>query len=146
MSVSKEVTTKSGVTKNVIADNDEDLKEAISVAKGEEQPIYPNINKPVQKGHDKVDVQGDLSVLLRDGTGAHNSPNDAINSDGKAEGAWDGSEEPEFVEVPKSSENGVVDGKAQESDLPPQAENADGEMTTDGRQGASAPKSSKSSK
>lgn len=143
MSFSETVTTKDGFQKTVFADSKEDLADAVKVAKGETQPVYPNINKPVQKGHDKVDVQGDLSVKLKDGTGAHNSPRDAVRDDGKAEGAWKGDEEPEFAVVEDASANDVVDGQAQESDVPPQARDAEGEKTTDGRKGSNKAPASK---
>lgn len=50
------------------------------------KPTYPNINVPVKKGHDLVEVQPDFSVKLVDGTGAHNSPRDAVRDDGSVEG------------------------------------------------------------
>jgi len=131
MSFSETVTTKDGTQKTVTADTKENLKEAVKVAKNESAPTYPNINKPVAKGHDKVDVQDDLSVQLKDGTGAHNSPHDAINADGSTEGAWDGSEEPESVEQSGARGNDVVDGRAQENDQPPQArEDSDAKSKT----------------
>lgn len=82
----KTVTTKSGVEKNIIANTQEELDEAVKVATGEESPTYPNIDVPVAKGHDLVEVQGDLSKELIDGTGAHNSPRNAVKDDGSAEG------------------------------------------------------------
>lgn len=86
MSFNKTVKTKDGTEKNVFADSQKDLDEAVKVAQGESAPTYPNIDVPVKKGHDLVEVQDDLSVELVDGTGAHNSPRDAVRDDGSAEG------------------------------------------------------------
>ena len=105
MSVSETVKLKNGGTKLVVADNDADLKEAVKVAGGEDAPVYPNINHPVQKGHDLVATGSDLSKVLVDGTGAHNSPNDAVNpfsteTDPDVEVA--GMDEPEYKSVPQN--------------------------------------------
>lgn len=82
----KTVKTKDGVEKNIFANTQEELDEAVKVAKAETTPTYPNIDVPVKKGHDLVEVQDDLSVELVDGTGAHNSPRDAVRDDGSPEG------------------------------------------------------------
>lgn len=78
MSFSKQVTTKDGTVKNVVAGSEAELAEAVKVAENESAPVYPNINHPVQKGHDLVAIDGDMNKVLVDGTGAHNSPNDAV--------------------------------------------------------------------
>lgn len=100
---SEDVTTKNGTTKHVVADTKEDLAAAVKVAKGEEAPVYPNINHPVQKGHDLVAVDGDINKVLVDGTGAHNSPNDAVNPFSKetdSDVEVLGLEEPAYKTVP----------------------------------------------
>lgn len=98
------VKLKNGGTKLVIASDDADLKEAVKVARGEEAPVYPNINHPVQKGHDLVAVGPDVSKVLVDGEGAHNSPYNAIDDNGKETGDPDvqaaGLEEPAYKSVP----------------------------------------------
>ncbi len=127
MSFSKDVETKDGTMKHVVAGTEEDLKEAVKTAKGESAPVYPNINKPVQKGHDLVRVDGDdMSKVRVDGTGAHNSPMDAIQPDGKPAGAWDGSEEPDYKSVPNTSENDPTSGQPVMHDLPPKARDEKG--------------------
>lgn len=104
MSVSERVELKNGQTKTIFADNKEDLAEAVKVAKDEEAPVYPNINRPVQKGHDQVAVGPDVSKVLVDGEGAHNSPWDAIDEDGNERGDDEvrarGLEEPAYKSVP----------------------------------------------
>lgn len=82
----KDVKTQDGNTKRVVADNDADLKEAVKVAEQDGAPVYPNINHPVAKGHDLVAVGPDASKVLVDGTGAHNSPENAVNADGSENG------------------------------------------------------------
>src|SRR3954469_11615601 len=86
MSFSKTVDTKNGGKKNVIADSQKELDDAVKVAQNEESPKYPNINHPVQKGHDLVQIDEDMNKTLVNGEGAHNSPNNAINDNGKEEG------------------------------------------------------------
>jgi hypothetical protein len=100
---SKDVKTQSGTTKRVVAGSKEDLNDAVKVAEGESTPVYPNINHPVQKGHDLVAVDADVNKVLVDGTGAHNSPNDAVNpfsteTDGDVK--VQGLEEPAYKTVP----------------------------------------------
>lgn len=86
MSFTKTVTTKDGVEKNIVADSQEDLDAAVKAAKSETSPTYPNIDRPVKKGHDLVNVEEDGSVELVDGTGEHNSPREAVRDDGSPEG------------------------------------------------------------
>lgn len=126
MSFNKTVKTEDGNEKNIVASSQEELDAAVKVAEGESAPTYPNINKPVQKGHDKVDVQDDLSVDLKDGTGAHNSPRNAVKDDGSAEGAYAGEDEPDTKQVSGPDGNQPVEGKAQESDVPPKDPKKDG--------------------
>lgn len=80
------VTNKDGVEKRVFANDKKDLAEAVSELKGQTAPTYPNINVPVEKGKDLVDVSENMSVNLVDGRGAHNSPRDARNDNGDIEG------------------------------------------------------------
>ena len=82
------VTRKDGSTVNVVVpDGDKSaVAEAEKAAKNTEAPVYPNINHPVAKGHDLVAVGPDASKVLVDGTGAHNSPQDAVNADGSENG------------------------------------------------------------
>lgn len=98
------VKTQNGTNKTVIADNDADLKDAVKVAKSEGAPVYPNINHPVQKGHDQVAVGPDVSKVLVDGEGAHNSPYNAIDDNGNETGNKDvraaGLDEPAYKSVP----------------------------------------------
>lgn len=83
---SEEVTNKDGVKKNVVAGSQKELDEAVQAVKNESGPVYPNINHPVQKGHDLVRVDEDVNKVLVNGEGAHNSPLDAIDEDGKERG------------------------------------------------------------
>jgi hypothetical protein len=75
----KVFTDDSGRERRVVAPTQEELDEAVKSVKGMSKPTYPNINVPVAKGHDLVEVQDDLSMKLVDGTGAHNSPNNAVD-------------------------------------------------------------------
>ncbi len=103
MSVSEQVKLKDGGTKTVIADSEADLKEAVKVAGADSAPVYPNINHPVQKGHDLVATGSDLSKVLVDGTGAHNSPNDAVkpfSTETDSDVEISGMDEPEYKSVP----------------------------------------------
>lgn len=81
--LSKEVTDKAGNKKMVMAETQEELDSMAKTVESQEMPTYPNINHPVAKGHDLVENQPDGSVKLTDGSGAHNSPNDAVVGDGK---------------------------------------------------------------
>lgn len=105
MSFSEDVKLKNGGTKHVVADSEADLKEAVKLAGSEEAPVYPNINRPVQKGHDLVATGSDLSKVLVDGEGAHNSPYNAIDDDGKETGdpkvEASGLDEPAYKSVPQ---------------------------------------------
>jgi len=108
MSFTDEVIAKDGTVKHIWADSKEDLKAAVKEAKSDEAPVYPNINHPVQKGHDLVAIDGDVNKVLVDGTGAHNSPNDAVNpfsteTDSDVEVV--GLEEPAYKSVPTSAGN-----------------------------------------
>lgn len=84
------VVTPNGTSKRVIAANKEDLAEAVSAAKNESVVVSPDINVPVKKGHDLLAVESDgVTVGLADGSGAHNSPRDAVRDDGSIEGDKD---------------------------------------------------------
>lgn len=83
---SEEVTRKDGSKTTVSAHSKEDLNEAVKNVKGMEAPTYPNINVPVAKGKDLLEVDDALNVHLADGRGAHNSPNDAVREDGSLSG------------------------------------------------------------
>jgi hypothetical protein len=73
------VTTPAGVEKRVVASTEAELKAAVDAVKNETKPVNIDINEPVAKGHDLVDVDKTGQVVgLTDGTGAHNSPNDAV--------------------------------------------------------------------
>jgi hypothetical protein len=101
--VSENVTTKDGHLKTVYAEDDKALAEAVKQAKEDSAPVYPNINHPVAKGHDLVAVDGDVNKVLVDGTGAHNSPNNAVEpfnaeTDPSVEVA--GMDEPAYKTVP----------------------------------------------
>lgn len=54
------------------------FNDAVKAADSDSAPVYPNINHPLQKGHDLIATGEDLSSVAVDGTGAHNSPNDAV--------------------------------------------------------------------
>jgi hypothetical protein len=105
----KEVETKDGNKKLVVADSQADLDEAVKVAQKDAAPVYPNINHPVAKGHDLVAVGSDVSKVLVDGTGAHNSPMDAVNADGSENGDPSvraaGMDEPAYKEVPSGNQD-----------------------------------------
>lgn len=83
---SQEVTDKDGNKRNVIGADEAEVKDTAKAVSNQTAATYPNINKPVKKGHDLIDVDGALNVNLVDGTGAHNSPRDAIRDDGTVEG------------------------------------------------------------
>lgn len=73
------VTTPNGVEKRVVAASKADLDEAVKAAKNESVVVSPDINVPVQKGHDLLLVASDgVTVGLTDGSGVHNSPRDAV--------------------------------------------------------------------
>jgi hypothetical protein len=74
----KVVKNADGRDVTVVADTEKELNEAVKQARKEGAPVYPNINHPVQKGHDLVAVDGEVNRVLVDGTGAHNSPYDAV--------------------------------------------------------------------
>jgi len=86
MTVSKQVTRKNGTVTNVSASTQEELDDAVKTIENETAPVYPNINHPVQKGHDLVALDGELNKVLINGEGAHNSPYDAIDEDGNESG------------------------------------------------------------
>lgn len=96
--LSKEVTDKEGNKRTVMADTEEELATAAKAVESQSKPTYPNINHPVEKGHDLVQNQPDGSVKLVDGSGAHNSPNDAVVGTGKTDGDVPvaGMDEPEY--------------------------------------------------
>jgi hypothetical protein len=83
---SETFTDDRGQEKTVFASSEADLKEAVKNAKEVKPATYPNINVPVKKGHDLVEVDEALNTELVDGTGAHNSPRDAVRDDGSFEG------------------------------------------------------------
>lgn len=120
MSVSETVTTQDGVQKTVIAENETELRAAVKQAKADKAPVYPNINHPVQKGHDLVAVDEDVNKVLVDGEGAHNSPYNAVDDSGDESGDPDvtaaGLEEPAYKSVPVNS------GVAEKSPVPTKAE------------------------
>lgn len=95
---SEEVKAKDGSTRTVFASSEDELKRASQAVKNQDMPTYPNINHAVAKGHDLVETQGDASTKLVDGTGAHNSPNDAVQGDGKTDSDVPvlGMKEPEY--------------------------------------------------
>lgn len=81
------VTTKAGTQKRVVAGSEEELRDAVEAAKNERAPRTVDINVPVRKGHDLLTVEADgVTQGLADGTGAHNSPRDAVRDDGTVEG------------------------------------------------------------
>jgi hypothetical protein len=79
-------TDDKGVEHTVFADSQENLDKAVADKKDLKGATYPNINVPLPKGHDLIQVGEDLSVTTVDGTGAHNSPRDAVRDDGSLEG------------------------------------------------------------
>jgi hypothetical protein len=82
------VTTENGAEKKVVASSQAELDEAVKAAKAEKAPTFVDINVPLQKGHDLLRVEGDaVTQGATDGTGAHNSPNQAIKADGSVEGS-----------------------------------------------------------
>lgn len=78
-----------GTMRQVTAKTEDELKKAVADVKKLKPATYPNINVPVEKGHDLVEVDDAMNVNLVDGTGAHNSPRDAIRDGGKLEGDKD---------------------------------------------------------
>lgn len=81
------VTTKAGTQKRVVAGSEEELRDAVEAVKNEREPRTVDINIPVRKGHDLLTVEEDgVTQGLADGTGAHNSPRDAVRDDGTIEG------------------------------------------------------------
>ena len=102
--LSEKVTTKDGVETTVYASTKEELAEAVKQRKNDAAPVYPNINHPVQKGHDLVAVGADVSKVLVDGEGAHNSPYNAVDDNGKETGdpkvKAAGLDEPAYKSVP----------------------------------------------
>lgn len=107
---SKQVERPDGTRVTVIADDVDGknaLSDAVKQAESTEAPVYPNINHPVQKGHDQVAVGPDVSKVLVDGEGAHNSPYNAIDDNGKETGDPDvkavGLDEPAYKSVPTGS-------------------------------------------
>src|SRR3954467_5104503 len=94
------VTSGAGVEKRVVASTQEELDQAVKAVKAETQPVGVDINVPVKKGHDLVNVdETSQTVGLSDGTGAHNSPRNAVRDDGSVEG-----DEPMLV-VPAENQN-----------------------------------------
>lgn len=93
---------KDGNEKTVVAKTQKELDKALADTKEIEPVTFPNINVPVEKGHDLVDVDEALNVELVDGTGSHNSPRDAVKDGGDLEGdpkvASPGAGEPSRVE------------------------------------------------
>jgi len=83
---SKTFTTEDGQVKTVYADSEDALATAVDGVKAVKAPTYPNINVPLPKGKDLLQVNEDFSVDVADGTGAHNSPRDAVRDDGSLEG------------------------------------------------------------
>lgn len=83
---SEEVERKNGTKVTVSAKTEEELAAAVASMQSLEAATYPNINVPVEKGKDLVEVDDALNVKLADGRGAHNSPNDAVNEDGSLAG------------------------------------------------------------
>lgn len=85
--VEKTVELKNGNTKRIVADNDADLKDAVKAAQAEVESVPFDINVPVKKGHDLLRTDEALVTETVDGTGAHNSPNNAVREDGSIEGS-----------------------------------------------------------
>lgn len=104
----EEVTNKDGTKKTVVAGSQKELDEAVKAAKNESAPVYPNINHPVQKGHDLFVVDEDVNKVLVNGEGAHNSPLDAIDEDGNERGDDDvpafNEDEPRYMKPGESNE------------------------------------------
>lgn len=65
----QEVEAKDGSTRMVFAASEKELKEAVKALKEQDMPTYPNINFPVEKGHDLTETTGNASTVLVDGTG-----------------------------------------------------------------------------
>jgi hypothetical protein len=108
MTLSKQVELEDGTFKTVYAENEADLKAGIESVKADTAPVYPNINHPVQKGHDLVALSGELDKVLVDGTGAHNSPNDAVkpfSTETDSSVKVEGLEEPAYKSVPVTGAN-----------------------------------------
>ena len=84
--VEKTVTDASGQTRRVVAEDDKALNEIAAQVEKQHVANYPDINVPVRKGHDLLAVDADANLVLADGTGAHNSPRDAVRDDGSVEG------------------------------------------------------------
>lgn len=82
----EEVTTADGRTKRVIASDKKEFEAAKKAAQAETLAPTFDINVPVKKGHDLLTINDDLTVEAVDGTGAHNSPRDAVRDDGTVEG------------------------------------------------------------
>ncbi len=111
------VTRKDGSTVNVVVpDGDKKaVTEAENAVKNTEAPVYPNINHPVAKGHDLVAVGPDASKVLVDGSGAHNSPMNAVEADGTENGdpkvTASGMDEAAYKQVPHGHNDGDQDAR-----------------------------------
>lgn len=80
------VQTQDGHTKRVVASDKKELAEAVKAVKAEKVSTPFDINVPVRKGFDLLDVDEALVVEPADGRGAHNSPRSAVRDDGTVEG------------------------------------------------------------
>lgn len=74
---SEQVTDKDGNVKTVYATTEEDLRTAVEQVKALEQPVSPDINKPVKQGHDLTEVDEAMNTRLVDGTGEGTKAEDA---------------------------------------------------------------------
>lgn len=83
---SEEVQTADGRTKRVVASDKKEFAEAKKAVQAETLAPAFDINVPVKKGHDLLTVDEAFNVEAVDGTGAHNSPRDAVRDDGTVEG------------------------------------------------------------
>lgn len=121
MSVQESYTDAQGNKRTVIADTQEELNEAVKAQKNEGAPVYPNINHPVAKGHDLLAFDDKANVVLTDGTGAHNSPENAVNADGSENGNSDekaiGLEEPAYKEQVSGDATEVVAPEASKAEV-----------------------------
>ena len=69
MSFQETYEDKNGTKRTVVAETKEELAEALKAQKAQGPAIYPNINHPVEQGHDLVSFDENANVVLVDGTG-----------------------------------------------------------------------------
>lgn len=134
----KVVTDAQGVQHTVVGSSDDKsaFNDAVKAVENDGAPVYPNINHPVEKGHDLVARGGDMSAVLVDGTGAHNSPNNAVNpfsteTDPKVK--VEGLEEPAYKQVPVAEGQDAPVLEADDKEVAAAKKEADSEESSESK-------------